>query len=1791
MRSIHKSTPPSFMRRENAAAIVKAPPPGALTKGPDRKFPGLHPPPGGATSPSLSTNRRFAFPILALLAALAVGLLFLLPGGLLQAQSAEQFFTYAENGDGPVATFTASDPEGATPSFWSLTSVDVPDEVIEADRADRALFEIDQDGVLSFKSPRSYEADSDSNDKEYKVTVQVSDGSKVEYFKAYVTVTDVEETGKVTWVVSADGPADAETDIRLQQFQPGAQLLASVTDPDGDATVTAWKWYRGSSLIDGENADTYTVVADDVGERIRVEATYSDGGGAAETVSSTSEHPVQAYSRAEDNTDPAFSPTTVTRRVEENSKGNVGGPVTATDGDGDELTYTITGGSDQTSFKIDMATGQLMVGDDTTLDYEDKTSYMVMVTATDSSGSATGTPVTVTISVIDVDEKPTFGMDSPAGGVVAAQTEGMTDIDKDLDTDGLQAATFAASDPEGKKVTLSLIGDDAGSFELDVSQVLSFKEKPDYEMPGDRNRDNVYEVTVRASDGTMNADRALIIKVINDPNEGGKVTVSPDDAVVVGVELMATLAHMEGGVAASGQIANQMWQWQRAAAPPGDDQTCADVTTWTAIPNATDATYTPVPDDRDGTAEPAGGCLSAMVTYTYQFMTTPSEARSVGTAVLVSQANQAPKFKEGTSTFRVVMENVEADADEPTADNVGSMIVATDANGDTPTYTLGGADASLFRIEPDGQLKVKGKLDHETDSSHTVTVTANDGSGASNDSATITVTIYVTDEDEAPTIKDRADPTAEGMRTLDYRENSTGPVARFTASDPERATPIVWRLADVGDVATPDIADRALFNIDQNGVLRFKTPRSYEDASNSGDDEYRVTVQTSDGNKNDYFELTVNVIDVEETGKVTWVVSADGPADAETDIRLQQFQPGAQLLASVTDPDGDATVTAWKWYRGSSLIDGENADTYTVVADDVGERIRVEATYSDGGGAAETVRFVSENPVQAARLPGANTDPAFSPTTVTRRVEENSKGNVGGPVTATDGDGDELTYTITGGSDQTSFKIDMATGQLMVGDVKIDYEEKDSYTVTVTATDSSGTPTDPAATVIISVIDVDEKPTFGMESPAGGVVAAQTEGRTVIDTDEDPADAESTTPATFAASDPEGKKVTLSLMGDDAGSFELDVSQVLSFKTKTDYEMPGDRNRDNVYEVTVRASDGTMNADRALIIKVINDATEGGKVTVSPEDAVVGVEQTATLAHMEAGVAASGQIANQMWQWQRAAAPPGDDQTCADVTTWTAIPNATDATYTPVPDDRDGTAEPAGGCLSAMVTYTYQFMTTPSEARSVGTAVLVSQANQAPKFKEGTSTFRVVMENVEADADEPTADNVGSMIVATDANGDTPTYTLGGADASLFRIEPDGQLKVKGKLDHETDSSHTVTVTANDGSGASNDSATITVTIYVTDEDEKPKIMVGSLAISGMSSIAYAENRRDAVATYMAAGPDADRASWSLEGADAGAFRISRAGVLTFRSSPNYEMPADANTDNTYMVTVKADDGTSMDTHDVTVTVTNEDEMGEVTLWASASVALTMAPQVGETITGAVMDPDGGETVESWQWARSNNMTIWENITGATGAAYMTVAMDEGYYLRVMATYTDAVGTDTAMEYSMSTMKVTAVGEMMGEVTLWAGDDALTMAPQVGDRITGAVMDPDGGETVESWQWARTTTPAMMDSWRNIAGETSAAYTVTEGDTGYYLRVMATYTDAVGADTAMVYSMPTMMVAGAGDPLVDRYDLNNNGIEKSEVLKAINDYLFPEGGEAISKAEVLRLINLYLFPEDNNADN
>ena len=68
--------------------------------------------------------------------------------------------------------------------------------------------------------------------------------------------------------------------------------------------------------------------------------------------------------------------------------------------------------------------------------------------------------------------------------------------------------------------------------------------------------------------------------------------------------------------------------------------------------------------------------------------------------------------------------------------------------------------------------------------------------------------------------------------------------------------------------------------------------------------------------------------------------------------------------------------------------------------------------------------------------------------------------------------------------------------------------------------------------------------------------------------------------------------------------------------------------------------------------------------------------------------------------------------------------------------------------------------------------------------------------------------------------------------------------------------------------------------------------------------------------------------TWSIPagmdgGADADAFSLTAAGVLTFTAAPDYETPTDDDEDNVYAVTVEVSDGTNTDTAALEVTVTN----------------------------------------------------------------------------------------------------------------------------------------------------------------------------------------------------------------------------------------------------------------------------
>ena len=87
-------------------------------------------------------------------------------------------------------------------------------------------------------------------------------------------------------------------------------------------------------------------------------------------------------------------------------------------------------------------------------------------------------------------------------------------------------ATYTATDPEDPSASImrwSLTGRDAGDFAIDESGRLSFRNVPDHERPADSGRDNVYNLSVRASDG-RNYGYLEVTVTVEDVNESPEVT-------------------------------------------------------------------------------------------------------------------------------------------------------------------------------------------------------------------------------------------------------------------------------------------------------------------------------------------------------------------------------------------------------------------------------------------------------------------------------------------------------------------------------------------------------------------------------------------------------------------------------------------------------------------------------------------------------------------------------------------------------------------------------------------------------------------------------------------------------------------------------------------------------------------------------------------------------------------------------------------------------------------------------------------------------------------------------------------------------------------------------------------------------------------------------------------------------------------------------------------------------------------------------------------------------------------
>ena len=318
---------------------------------------------------------------------------------------------------------------------------------------------------------------------------------------------------------------------------------------------------------------------------------------------------------------------------------------------------------------------------------------------------------------------------------------------------------------------------------------------------------------------------------------------------------------------------------------------------------------------------------------------------------------------------------------------------------------------------------------------------------------------------------------------------------------------------------------------------------------------------------------------------------------------------------SAVDPEGDTLTYSIEGGNAAGLfeIDAAGGELfYTGGGEDYetgSTSFELTVRASDGDQTTDTTATVNVTDVAEA--------PAFGQAGYVFELPEDTDGSANrislGTVSATDPEGDTLTYSIEGGNAARLFEIDAASGELFYTGTGEDYETgSTSFELTVRASDGDQT-TDTTATV--NVTDVAEAPAFGQ---AGYVfdLPENTDGS-----------ANRISLGTVSATDPDGGSVTYSIEGGNAaGLFEIDAASGELFYTGggEDYETGS-----TSFELTVRASDGDQTTDTTATVSVtdVDEPVEGNPPVAQPDQSTPQTVSEPAGEDFSAGTSTSGRVA------------------------------------------------------------------------------------------------------------------------------------------------------------------------------------------------------------------------------------------------------------------------------------------------------------------------------------------------------------------------------------------------------------------------------------------------------------------------------------------------------------------------------------------------------------------------------------
>ncbi|MDO9439505.1 MAG: hypothetical protein Q7T73_01310 [Beijerinckiaceae bacterium] len=413
---------------------------------------------------------------------------------------------FAENGAGVVYQATGVSHQAGSPLVWSLAG------------ADAGLFRIDAaTGDVRFLSLPDFETPTDQDgDNLYDLVLRADDGATSVEQALVIRVADLDEAPSIT----------SSPKLAVDENGAGHVYAATALDPEGAAV----KWSiagADAGLFDIDAATgalTFRQSPDHEAPADRdrdnvydIVVQAHDGNNVAEQAVAIH---VQDLDEAPSITSASFA------SVDEEMTGAF---YTATSDDpAAKITWSVSG-LDGAMFEIDAATGELRFAKapdhEAPADKGADNQYDVIVQASDGRQVV---EQALTIRVDDVNERPSIVSDATA--VVDEQTTGIF-------------YKAAASDPDaGTSLKWSISGADAALFRFNsATGELAFSRTPDYEAPADQGRDNVYDVILTASDGALDSEQALSIRIDN-------INEAPVDIIVNGASAVRETVSSGGSI-------------------------------------------------------------------------------------------------------------------------------------------------------------------------------------------------------------------------------------------------------------------------------------------------------------------------------------------------------------------------------------------------------------------------------------------------------------------------------------------------------------------------------------------------------------------------------------------------------------------------------------------------------------------------------------------------------------------------------------------------------------------------------------------------------------------------------------------------------------------------------------------------------------------------------------------------------------------------------------------------------------------------------------------------------------------------------------------------------------------------------------------------------------------------------------------------------------------------------------------------------------------------------------------